>query len=188
MKSRNNPFASHHVESLPYRFTATCLTAVMEQLAAQHYRGAIIGPKGSGKTTLLETIGRQLAQTGFSCRYLYLQKGQKPFYNPALSRENAQKTAFLIDGAEQLSRTAWYRFYFKIRRAGAVVVTAHARHALPALIHTQTSPALLYDLVLKLAGQAEAVAEPEIDALYSRHQGDIRQALREMYDVWTTRA
>ncbi len=187
MKARDNPFASRNIESLPYQFTALSLSAVMERLAAQRYRGAIVGPCGSGKTTLLETIGRQLAQTGFHCRHLYFKKGDKPvFKTPSkpFSGQDAHKTAFLIDGAEQLSRLAWYRLYFNIKTAGAVVVTTHGKPFLPPLIHTQTSPALLYDLVLKLTGKTERIAEPEIFDLYRRHQGDIRQALRELYDVW----
>jgi hypothetical protein len=191
MKSRVNPFASRHIESLPYQFTALSLNAVMERLAAQRYRGAIIGPCGSGKTTLLETIGHWLEQTGFCCRYLYLKKGGRPVYTPPaepLSVRDAANTAFLIDGAEQLSRPAWYGLYFKIRAAGAVVVTTHGKSLLPLLVQTQTSPALLHDLVRQLTGSTEPIAEPAIVDLYRRHQGDIRQALRELYDVWAARA
>ncbi|MEW6076637.1 MAG: hypothetical protein AB1724_02365 [Thermodesulfobacteriota bacterium] len=191
MKSRVNPFASRHIESLPYQFTALSLNAVMERLAAQRYRGAIIGPCGSGKTTLLETIGRRLEQTGFCCCYLYLKKENRPVYTPwpkPLSGRDAANTAFLIDGTEQLSRPSWFGLYFRIRAAGAIVVTTHGKSLLPPLVHTRTSPALLHDLVRQLTGKAETISEPAIVDLYRRHQGDIRQALRELYDVWAARA
>ena len=187
MKSLNNPFASRHMESLSYLFTDLSLTAVMERLASQNFRGAITGPRGSGKTTLLETIGRRLEQTGFKCRYLYLKRENKSrgiTRCPYPAGENCSRMAFLIDGAEQLSRFGRYRLYLKIKPAGAVVITTHGRSALPGLIRTRTSPALLYDLVFQLTGKTDMLSEQAIFALYHRHQGDIRQALRELYDVW----
>lgn len=194
MKSSCNPFASRHMESLPYQFKDLSLTDLMERLASLNYRGAITGSRGSGKTTLLETIGGQLEQTGFNCRYLYLKeenksgfKGAKALCFPS-SGEAFYKTAVLIDGAEQLSRLAWYRLHFTIKKAGAVVATTHGKSALPCLIHTRTTPALLYDLVLQLTCCTSRISEPAVFDLYHRHHGDIRQALRELYDIWAAGA
>ena len=190
MKSHSNPFASRCMESIPYQFTDISLHTVMEQLASQNFRGSITGPKGSGKTTLLETIGRQLGQTGFSCDYLYFKKDSKLRCRQQLkpvTGEDISKTAYLIDGTEQLSRFEWSRLYSKIKLSGAVVLTAHVKSPLPPLIHTQTSPSLLYDLVLKLNGKTDMISEQAVFDLYHRHKGDIRQALRELYDVWAER-
>jgi ABC-type bacteriocin/lantibiotic exporter with double-glycine peptidase domain len=53
VSARHNPFASHHVEAIPFRFASGDLESNLERLRAMNWRGAIVGNQGSGKTTLM---------------------------------------------------------------------------------------------------------------------------------------
>lgn len=188
MNARTNPFASRQMESLDYQCTDMPLKEIMARLQTLHYRAAIVGPEGSGKTTLLETIGNRLRETGFKTVFikfdtennrlnknLFIPDRQIPFH----------RHAFLIDGAEQLSRLSRIRLYASAKKAGALVITSHRTTKLPILVQTSTSPALLYDLVLKLVGQQKMTGWQEINRLFEIHNGNIRLALRTLYDTWS---
>ena len=51
--------------------------ATRRQLAAQDWRGAIVGPHGSGKSTLLESLKPALAAAGLPCHAIALHDGQR---------------------------------------------------------------------------------------------------------------
>ncbi len=191
MNARSNPFSSRHVESLAYQYNNLPWKDIMARLKLLNYRGAIIGPEGSGKTTLLETIGAGLRQDGFKIVYVKFNEENKKLKRE-LFKNNPEKLitghAFLVDGAEQLSWLAWKRFCLYTKKSGAVIITAHAEaqrmRMMPTLVNTTTSPELLYDLVLKLIGKNDMVTRQEINRLFKSHHGNIRLALRELYDIW----
>jgi len=56
---------------------------------------------------------------------------------------------------------------------------------LPTLIECTTSPALLDRIVHRLAPDTDAVRTP--NDLFARHHGNLREALRELYDVYAVR-
>ena len=72
------------------------------------------------------------------------------------------------------------------RVAGGLLITAHGRGLLPALVECRTTPALLGDLVRELVG-AEAEQLP-LARLYRSHRGNLREALRALYDLYAGRA
>ena len=86
-----------------------------------------------------------------------------------------------LDGAEQLGRVAWMMFRWRTRRAGGVLITSHRSGLLPTLIECATSPELLDRIVSRLAPPADDLRMPE--DLFARHQGNVREALRERNDV-----
>jgi hypothetical protein len=43
---------------------------------------------------------------------------------------------------------------------------------------------LLSDIIGALGGPTKALSMQETDALFERHRGNIREALRELYDRW----
>jgi GTPase SAR1 family protein len=187
MNSRNNPFASRHVESLPFQCPDMTLADIMTRLNNLNYRAAIVGPEGSGKTTLLETICKRLRQDGYKTVYIRFNAENKRFKRDLFSRIPKKRItghAFLVDGVEQLSWPDWKFFCLYTKHAGALIITSHVKKKMPILVKTSTSPELLYDLVLKLVGEMEMVSKQEITRLFDTHQGNIRLALRELYDVW----
>ena len=62
-----------------------------------------------------------------------------------------------------------------------LVITSHRPNLLPTLIECHTSPDLFGQIVETLAPSGDC---PEnIAAVYHKHKGNIRDALRELYDL-----
>lgn len=159
----------------------------MLRLADMDYRGALVGPQGSGKTTLLEDLEPALIARGFQTKWLRLnQTARSP--SSALSRtflstlENDD--IILFDGAEQLNRLAWEQFKAKSRQAAGLIITTHRPGRLPTLLECVTHPALLEEIVRALTpGGAHEMRPPAVE-LFHRHKGNLRNALRQLYDLY----
>jgi ABC-type phosphonate transport system ATPase subunit len=154
-----NPFRASRILEFRYRFLegASGWKELLRRLEAQQMRGAIVGPEGSGKTTLLEDLGERILQSG--------------------------RRVLLLDGAEELSRREWRHVLRHASEADGLVVTAHREGFLPTLLHTRTTPAILDEAVVAASGRSCASFGVAADALWTRHGGNIRTALRELYDV-----
>lgn len=162
---------------------------LLPRLEALRYRAAIVGPHGSGKTTLLEDLEGVLAARGFRIIHIRLDTDDPRL--PGERRTQARSSArvlgaddiICLDGAEQLGPIAWMRFRWRSRRAGGLIVTTHARGRLSTLIECVTSVGLLQRIMRRLAPD-ELVTAPSAADLFTRHHGNIRDALRELYDVY----
>lgn len=176
MKARLNPFNSGRVERLPYRFLDGNEQQLLARLREMRFRGALVGPEGSGKTTLLELIASNLPGFGLEPVWIRLRRDE-PAVLPLPTLGARQ--ALLVDGADALPATRWLRLRYRARSAGGLLITSHRDGMLPALIHCRTTPGLLRELVASLAPSPASIEE-----VYSRHQGNIRNALRELYDTY----
>ena len=130
MNARTNPFASRHVESLPFRHPDRSFEEIMAHLNALNYRASIVGPEGSGKTTLLETIGKNLRQDGYKTVFIRFNEKNKKIKKDLFGRIPKKKAArhvLLIDGVEQLSWLDWKLFCLHTTNAGAMIITSHAQ-------------------------------------------------------------
>jgi hypothetical protein len=188
LRARDNPFAIHRVMRERYRLDENAWTKLLARLDAQDRRGALVGPQGAGKTTLLEDLAARIATRGRKIRLLRLNADRERWTLPLLQQEveGAGPDDFiLLDGAEQLAPVAWWRFRLWTRHAGGLVVTTHPAGRLGLLDRCETSPALLHELVLSLG-----VDFPfnKCAALHARHQGNVRSALRELYDMHADQA
>ena len=183
MRARDNPFAADRVLKVRYRPQGWTWDGLMERLAALRYRGAIVGPHGSGKTTLLEDLEPKLIALGFEPARLRLDRETRTFqqgYLDEFFRRTTPRHLILIDGAEQMTRLAWRLFRRRARRAGGLIVTSHRAGLLPTLVECATTPELLDEVIGELAnGSAPDVAVHE---LFARHRGNLRDAIRELYD------
>ncbi|MBV8881275.1 MAG: hypothetical protein JO332_15015, partial [Planctomycetaceae bacterium] len=90
----------------------------------------------------------------------------------------------LFDGAEQLGWFAWNSFERRSRAAGGLLVTLHQPGRLPTLLGTRTSPELLAGLVDQILGADAADVRELVRRLHERHDGNLREALRELYDCY----
>ena len=162
---------------------------LLDRLRASGMRGALVGGEGRGKSTLLEELGGRLAGGGYTIHRIALRGGERSLPPGSLlaGRPLAPDAALLLDGAEQLSLSGWWRLRWRARRAGAFVVTTHREGRLPTLLRCETSPALLRDLLDTLAPHRPTTF-PSAEELWKRHDGDVRQALFEAYDAWSGRA
>lgn len=193
MKARDNPFGATRVLSaIRYEGPAgdpdargRGASSLLSRLEALGYRAAIIGPHGSGKTTLLEDLERLLAQRGFRITHVRLDTDARrlsaEWRVPA--RRLGARDIVCLDGAEQLGPLAWMGFRWRARRAAGLIITAHRRGRLPTLVACATSAALLDRIIRRLAPDGLAAA-PTAAELFARHRGNVRDALRELYDVY----
>jgi hypothetical protein len=189
MKARENPFATDRILRVRYRPQEMTWDQILARLASLRYRAAIVGPHGSGKTTLLEDLEPLLLAQGFE-----LRRARLDTESPRLARSQwrqltsrlTDRHIILFDGAELMPRLLWPLFRWPARHAGGLIVTSHRPGLLPTLIETTTSPRLLSQIVTDIL----PCPDPSLDAgaLYRRHAGNLREALRELYDSYAVQA
>src|SRR5262245_57773499 len=102
-----NPFATCWTNPglIPFHFRGNeTAEALVAKLAAQEWRGAILGPHGSGKSTLLETLKPALRVAARNVSAIALHDGQRRlphgFIDAWCSLPNS---VAIIDGYEQLA-------------------------------------------------------------------------------------
>jgi ABC-type cobalamin/Fe3+-siderophores transport system ATPase subunit len=174
----DNPFAVHRVTRERYRLTAAEWQALVTRLRQRDWRGEIVGPHGSGKTTLLEDLATKLEAQSWHVHLLRFNAHQPRLGHLASwDRDHI----ILVDGAEQLNIFDWRRLLRSSRRAGGLIVTTHRRRRLPLVHSCETSPELLSELAASLGERLPATACAD---LHARHRGNLRAALRELYDRW----
>jgi hypothetical protein len=189
MRARDNPFATARVHRIRYRFEGITWEDLTARLELMNWRGAIVGPEGAGKTTLLEDFVPRLRQRGWDVVSLRLTREQPCFPSGTLQALASRLTPsgfVLFDGAEQLSRWAWWRFRWSVRRAGGLVITSHRTGLLPTLIRCGTNPRLLAGMVADLLKGTGLPQGVQVEALFRKHRGNLREALRELYDLFST--
>ena|SRR5947209_6182681 len=186
MRARDNPFAAQRLEAIPYRLSGASWEELLERLAALRCRAALVGPHGRGKTTLLEELARRLQGRGLRMRPVVLRQGDRRLswrQRETLFRSLTARDVLLVDGAEQLGRLAWLEVRTRSRAAGGLVITSHRPGLLPTLHECRTTPELLAGIVADLVGREEAARLPSAGELLARHGGNVRDALRELYDL-----
>lgn len=183
----DNPFASHRVEALPYRYCGSSPRVLEERLADMGGRAAVVGPKGSGKTTLTGELAARF--NGNAVRVAIPAACPQPWrvVRSQLPRRVTAAHAVFVDGAEQLGPVGWRRLLRTTRTAARLVVSLHRPGRLPTLTACRTDPSLLLELVRELAPDDAPLLEPHLDELYRRHRGNIRLCFRELYDLFAGR-
>ncbi|TXT38622.1 MAG: hypothetical protein FD138_314 [Planctomycetota bacterium] len=184
-RARDNPFAVEHVLRLRYRFRDEDWPSFLNRLQSRNYRGAIVGPKGSGKTTLLEDLGEHLETLGLRVHRLFLNEQNRAYPAEFVRRAHGsldERDVLLFDGCEQLSLPAWWRFRWETRRAGGLIITTHRPGRSPTLIECQTTRELFRDLVRSLH-EPTTLASETLERLFEKHRGNLRDAIRELYDL-----
>lgn len=186
MRARDNPFAVPRLHAVSYRLSGVTWEELLERLAARRFRAALVGPHGRGKTTLLEELAQRLTERGLRTRTATLHEGDRRLsaaQRAALFRDLTPADVLFLDGAEQLGRLAWLEVRMRSRAAGGLVITSHHPGLLPTLHECRTTPELLAGIVEDLAGVEEAQHLPAAGELLARHGGNVRDALRELYDL-----
>ncbi len=188
-----NPFSTRRVRpgALPFLFgTDGDAAHLADRLRNNGWWGQIVGPHGSGKSALLATLVPAIERAGRQAVIIELhdRAGRLPsHWKRAIGGNDAFVLA--VDGYEHLTR--WRRFQLKrfCRRAAVgLLVTSHTPVGLPGLFHTAASLELARRIVEQLQRDhpphvaAEDVAEP-----FSRHGGNLRETLFDLYDLYERR-
>lgn len=190
MRARDNPFATNRVHAIRYRLPAGLTwDGLLRRLAELNYRAALVGPEGSGKTTLLEDLAPRLTTLGFNPKPLRLDVDRRcfsPFLRESFLVNLDRRDVILLDGAEQLDRLGWLSFQWLARCAGGLIIASHRPGLLPTLIECRTTPGLLAEIVGQLDPNENGLQCLHLAELYLRHRGNLRLALRELYDHCAT--
>ncbi len=182
MRARDNPFAVERLHAL--RFRGADVAALWARAGSLRI-SALVGAEGSGKTTLLLEIAAYARYLGYRTVWIQLRRDARRL-SPAHRAELATIGALdvvCVDGADLLPRRDRWWLERHTRHAIAVLGTLHAAGWMPTLASLATTPALLDDLVTELTGSSVAALAGGRDALYARHAGNVRSALRELYDL-----
>jgi ABC-type cobalamin/Fe3+-siderophores transport system ATPase subunit len=185
MKPHENPFRAERIDSLAYRLEGETWESLLARLAALRFRAAIIGPHGSGKSTLLDSIAPHLRERGYILHRVRLSTSSRNLSSEQWRqlREFGEREILMLDGLEQLTFLQWQRLVRETRSAGGLIATSHRAGRLPTLWKCRTSAELLQRLIAELQ-QNCATPHTTSDAkvLFARHCGNVRDALRELYD------
>ncbi len=191
MKARDNPFATERIHTVRYRPVDVTFDEILLRLRELNYRAAIVGPDGSGKTTLLEDLQPVLHRKGLKTRVVFVND-TCPFDAPTCRRlvsEINRDEILLLDGADLISRACWSLLKrHTITHALGLVITSHRPGMLPTLIECATTPTLLMEIVTALHPQGSGIPADLLDALYKRHHGNLRDCLRDLYDLFAQSA
>jgi hypothetical protein len=187
----SNPFATRFIRpgAIPFLFLdGNSAAAIVERLKAKHWRGQIIGEHGSGKSTLLTTIIPVIEAAGK--QVVMLKVGPSERRLPRIDKSSLSVTTqLIIDGYEQLSWWSRARIRALTWRAGAgMLVTAHTDVGLPTVYATEPSEAVAVAVAESLgARDGSPVSRDDIAAAYQAANGNLRETLFKLFDVYQQR-
>jgi len=187
IKPSDNPFRSGCVDGLAYQPVRSSWNEIERRLEQCRFRGAIVGPHGHGKSTLMEQIGQRFAsranrQAGYRDGNYYYFPIKPDAEQLAMLRAAIREypRLLLIDGYDLLGWRDRMRVVF---RGKPTLVTSHQRTPLATLLICRTTPTLLGELIGRLSPEVRGLlGDEQVAELHERHAGNVRDALRELYD------
>lgn len=175
-------FAPHRVLRYRYRLGERGWKELLDKFESLDRRGAIVGD-GRAKTALLEELLSRLSGHGFRFRGVALLPGER-------SLDDEQRDTLFavlqpgdllwIDGADALSRLSWVRVRRESRAAAGLVVTSEREGLLPTLYRRTVDVDVLSEIVRDATGAGTERFGYRAEDLMRRHNGSIREALREL--------
>jgi hypothetical protein len=186
MRARDNPFRTERVLQVRYRLAHGTWAELLSRCESMGYRGAVVGPHGTGKTTLLEDLEPRLHAHGFGTHFLRLSEERSTFAPGIIEHLLARVTdrdILLLDGAEQMDPVRWSWFRWRARKAGGLLISTHQPGRLPTLWECRTTPEVLAGIAAELLETDPGAMATQAEALFRKHRGNLREALREWYDL-----
>lgn len=149
---------------------------------------AIVGPHGSGKSNLLAALAAELEQQGPTRLVRVRSAGDVPIVMRSIMRGGAGAVV-CIDGWERLGMAGRWAIRCAARwRCSSLLVTAHRAHHLPVLVACAPTATLLGHIVATLPSHGGRIEPGDLTAAFTRHTGNIREALLDLYDRFEERA
>ena len=192
-RSETNPFCTRHVRpgAIPFLFPAgQDAETLVRRLQQSGWWGEIVGAHGTGKSALLATLIPSIELVGRHATLVELHDGQRRLPMD-INRDSRLRPPMIliIDGYEQLSRCRRFLLKRHCRRRGwGLLVTAHAPVGLPELYRTAATPDLAERIVGQLMkGQALPFTTAELAEHFARHNGNLRETLFDLYDLYEQR-
>jgi hypothetical protein len=168
------------------------LEQLVDALEANGWRGQITGGHGTGKSTLLAALTPAIECRGRRVKSITLVAGQRHLPRAFLAslRFSAGLGVAVVDGVEQLH--FWNRLSLKrfCRTHGAgLVVASHRSAHLRSLYETAVDEARAWRVVERLqSGFPPWIKIGDLVQRLARHQGNLREALFDLYDLYEQRS
>lgn len=180
VKPSDNPFRSKCVDALGYTSPSGEPWAEIEsRIRAAGFRGALVGPHGHGKSTLMLRLAKLDPPAGHEQHDVIQVMPNGSNLREVKLAIAIHEGRLMIDGYDLLP----WQTRAALRKRREVIVTSHRETRLPTLVRCQTTPQLLGELVGRLSPAVrEALGEEALTSLHIRHAGNVRDALRELYD------
>ncbi len=189
LRAKDNPFAVDRIQRIRYEPQNCSWDTLLNSLKKMAYRGAIVGPCGSGKTTLCEDVQVRLNHQGLQTKMLFISLDISVPWNRIRPLLTDPFDVLLVDGADHLSWWHWHRLKRRVLRTKrGLVVTTHQPGLLPTWHRCRPSPDILQAIANQLLAHSPPLSSPRIEELFHSHQGNIREALRQLYDLAGTDA
>ncbi|MFM7206181.1 MAG: hypothetical protein ACKO4T_05880 [Planctomycetaceae bacterium] len=153
--------------------------------------GAVVvleGPHGHGKSNLLAALLAAAQAGGRETLLVRMRTGLDAWKAVAAALTAPRRACLGCDGWERCppGTTAIIRGIAAVRRL-SVIVTAHGPLGLPVLARCGTSARLLAALVARLPGHGDLIDGHDIDDAFTKHAGNLREALYDLYDRFERR-
>ena len=191
---RTNPFCAARLRpgTIDYVFEqGRSLQQLVDALEAKAWRGQITGGHGTGKLTLLAALTPAMESRGRLVKAVTLVAGQRHLPREFIGslRLSAGLGVAAVDGFEQLH--VWNRLLLKrfCRTHGVgLVVASHRSADLPSLYETAVDEGRAWSVVQRLQdGFPPRIQLGELAERLARHQGNLREALFDLYDLYEAR-
>ncbi|MBI2389631.1 MAG: hypothetical protein HYV09_08545 [Deltaproteobacteria bacterium] len=181
----SNPFSTANVRPGAVRWVGGDSVAMVAARLEAAGAGQIVGAHGTGKSTLLAHLVRHLRASG---REVLVTRDGKVQPRPGV--------IVALDGGESMPRASLRAL---ARRAASrasvvgsgIVATAHCDLGLPTIARTSVDVAIARAVVREVLARWPSLSPPPDDDLaasLSRHGGDLRLVLFELYDRHERRA
>lgn len=180
VKPSENPFRSARVDALDYVSpSGESWEAIEARVQAAGFRGALVGPHGHGKTTLMTRLATLDPPSGAD-RHEIVQVAADGSNLDEVERVlSEERPRLFIDGYDLLP----WRLRRAVRRHPEAIVTSHRETRMPTLLLFETTPNLLGMLIVRLSPAVhDALGDDAVASLHAVHRGNVRNALRELYD------
>ena len=180
--------------ALPYCFPdGGNAQQLIEQLKANGWRGAIVGPHGTGKSTLLTELKPFIEHAGWRVEMFALHDGQRCLPAGFLAAIGREMQCFVIvDGFEQLGWWSRRRLLQACRRnKSGLLITAHRSDAiadLPVIYQTSGDLGIVQHLVDDLLPSHGGEIHPnDVATAFLAHQGNVRETMFALYELFEQR-
>lgn len=189
----SNPFATRFTRpgAIAFLFPpAESAQGLVDRLREQGWQGEIVGPHGAGKSTLLATLIDPLTAAGRNVVHATLHQGETALPQSLDDWKHwTPATQVIVDGYEQLTWWSRSKLARRVRdRQAGLLVTSHAPTGLPLLIRVEPRLDAAQEVVRRLLPDESVVKSSDIEQHFRACEGNIREMLFQLYDVYQARS
>jgi hypothetical protein len=184
-----NPFATRYtrpgaIPPLDERGLPRSVLGLLETIDRLGGSAAFTGPHGTGKSTHLAAVAAALRAEGRRVQSIRVRRCRDllPVLT-ALGRAAGGGT-LCIDGWESLGAPAGLLVVLLARLRGIrLIVTSHRPTLLPTAVRTAATFPLLTGIIERLPPAGDLLTPADLAGAFTRHAGNLRESLAELYDV-----